>query len=67
MLVYKSGGRVLQKEYGDGTVLESDEHYTVIDFDEHGVRRFVTRLVKLSSSASVAPTKPARRKTRAKR
>ena len=28
MLVYKSGGRVLQKEYGDGTVLESDEHYT---------------------------------------
>ena len=54
---YKPGIRVLQGEYGSGTVIESNDHHTVIDFDEHGVRRFVTMMVKLESSRVPDPSK----------
>ena len=66
MARYTTGARVSQGQYGPGTIVESNEHHTVIDFDEHGVRRFVTMMVELESSAVAAPTKAkgrARRKT----
>ena len=68
MARYTTGARVSQAQYGPGTIVESNEHHTVIDFDEHGVRRFVTMMVELKSSAVAAPTKAkgrARRKTTA--
>lgn len=58
--------RVSQEQYGCGTVLESDDHHTVIDFDEHGVRRFVTSMVVLMSTTTVAPKKAKRAKSRRK-
>ncbi len=58
MPTYTAGKRVSQEQYGSGTVLESNEHHTVIDFDEHGVRRFVTSMVVLKTSTVPAPTKP---------
>jgi hypothetical protein len=66
MAKYTTGARVAQGQYGPGTIVESNEHHTVIDFDEHGVRRFVTMMVKLESSAVAAPAKTkgkARRKS----
>jgi hypothetical protein len=36
-----------------------NEHHTVIEFDEHGVRRFSTRIVVLESTNTPAPTRRA--------
>jgi len=38
-----------------------DEYHTVIDFDEHGLRRFSTAMVKLERSTTVEPGKPPKR------
>ena len=66
MGVYSTGDRVSQRQYGDGTVLTCNEHHTVIDFDGHGSRTFVTRLARLASCSTVAPVKlvPTRRRKR---
>ena len=54
-------------QYGPGTVVESNERHTVIDFDDHGVRRFVTMMVDLKPSTVLAPTKAKRAKASRKR
>lgn len=60
---FDKGDRVSQPQYGNGTIMEVDDNHTVIDFDEHGVRKFVSRLVTLAKSSEPAPQKtPARRK-----
>ena len=66
MARYTVGARVSQDQYGPGTIIESNEHHTVIDFDEHGVRRFVTTMVKLESSTVAAPVKAKGRARRKK-
>lgn len=58
---YAIGDRISQPQYGTGTIRIIDEHHTVIDFDEHGIRRFSTRMVKLEPSDTVEPGKPAKR------
>lgn len=58
---YAIGDRVSQPQYGTGTIRLVDEHHTVIEFDEHGLRRFATAMVKLERSSTVEPEKPARR------
>jgi hypothetical protein len=58
---YAIGDRVSQPQYGNGTVRLVDEHHTVIDFDEHGLRRFATAIVKLERSTTAEPDKPAKR------
>ena len=62
---WSKGDRVVQPTYGSGTLVEVNEHHTVIDFDEHGRRTFATRLVVLQATNEPAPNKPA--KTRAKK
>ena len=66
MAVYSTGERVSQLQYGDGTVLTCNEHHTVIDFDAHGSRTFVTSLVRFESCSTVAPEKPVRARRRKK-
>lgn len=58
---YAIGDRVSQPQYGHGTIRLVDEHHTVIDFDEHGLRRFATAIVKLERSTTAEPDKPAKR------
>lgn len=65
MRLHAKGDRVVQPQYGVGTVTDFNAHHTVIDFDEHGVRRFVTNLVTLEPSSEPAPPR-ARGKGRAK-
>ena len=67
MASYIPGARVSQGNYGPGTVLESNEYHTVIDFDEHGVRRFVTTIVDLKTTTVPAPVKAKRAKARRKK
>jgi hypothetical protein len=57
--------RVQHDKYGLGVVSESDAEYTVIEFDEHGRKKFLTRLVSLQSSDEPPPKR--RRATRKKK
>ncbi len=54
--------RVTQVTYGAGTVTSSDERYTVIEFDQHGRRVFLTDMVALAKTDEPAPNKPAKEK-----
>ena len=56
---WSKGDRVVQPTYGAGTLVEVNEHHTVIDFDEHGRRTFSTRLVTLQATSEPAPHKAA--------
>jgi hypothetical protein len=57
---FSVGDRVLQAQYGVGTITELNEYHTVIDFDEHGVKRFSTPMVQLEPSNLAAPPKRAK-------
>jgi hypothetical protein len=59
---WTKGDRVVQPTYGAGTLVEVNEHHTVIDFDEHGRRVFSTRLVVLQATSEPAPAKAARKR-----
>ncbi len=62
MKSWSKGDRVVQPTYGAGTLVEVNEHHTVIDFDEHGRRVFATRLVVLQATDAPAPAGSATRK-----
>ena len=66
MQPFAPGDRVLQPQYGHGTVSKSDEYHTWIDFDDHGPRMFSTSRCQLEPSATTAPPKPVRSRRRAK-
>ena len=67
MKSWTKGDRVIQTTYGPGTLVEVNEHHTVIDFDEHGRKVFSTRLVVLQATNEPAPTKtPRKRAVRSK-
>jgi hypothetical protein len=59
---WTKGDRVVQPNYGAGTILEYNEHHVVIEFDEHGKRTFATRLVVLQTTSEPAPAKAARKR-----
>ena len=63
MKAWGKGDRVVQPTYGPGTLVEVNEHHTVIEFDEHGRRTFATRLVTLQSTNEPAPAKSPRKRT----
>ena len=62
MSTRKAGDRVAHAHYGHGTLSSLNEYHTVIDFDEHGTRTFVSSRVVLTDSMVPAPAKPARPK-----
>lgn len=67
MKAWAKGDRVVQPTYGSGTLVEVNEHHTVIEFDEHGRKTFATRLVVLQATNEPAPAKTARKRaTKAK-
>jgi hypothetical protein len=67
MKAWAKGDRVVQATYGPGTLVEVNEHHTVIEFDEGGRKTFSTRLVSLQSTNEPAPAKAARKRaTKAK-
>src|ERR1700738_1326666 len=64
---WAKGDRVSQPTYGAGTLVEVNEHHTVIDFDEGGRKVFATRLVALQASSEPAPHKTPTRKRAVKK
>ena len=61
---FGAGHRVTHADYGPGTVTSSDERYTVIEFDDHGRRMFITDMVTLSKTDQPAPERAAKGKRR---
>ena len=54
--------RVIHEKYGLGVISEADPQYTIIEFDEHGSKKFLTRLVSLQSSDEPPPKRRRARK-----
>ena len=67
MKAWAKGDRVVQPNYGPGTLVEVNEHHTVIDFDEGGRKVFKTSLVALQASSEPAPHKTPTRKRAVKK
>ena len=62
MKLYGKGNRVTQATYGAGTVTSSDDKYTVIEFDQHGRKVFLTDMVTLGKTDEPAPNRPVKEK-----
>ena len=52
--------RVAHGQYGAGTLLDVNEYHTVIDFDDHGIHKFVTSIVLLERTDIPAPVRHVR-------
>jgi hypothetical protein len=61
MSIRSTGDRVNHAQYGHGTVSSVNEYHTVIEFDAHGKRTFVSPRVVLTDSMEPAPVKPTRK------
>ena len=55
--------RIDHAVFGLGTILDSNERYTTIAFDEHGTRKFLTDMVKFDPSDAPPPARIRRKKT----
>lgn len=51
-------------QYGCGVVTESDADRTTIDFDLHGVKKFVTSLMVVEPAEGTPPKRPRRKRTK---
>lgn len=66
MPAFAKGDRVIQPQYGAGTLTEVNDRHTVIEFDEHGPKTFITSLVTLERTSEPAPARPRKRVTKKK-
>jgi hypothetical protein len=65
---FEVGSRVLEPTYGLGSVIAVEDAYTRVQFDEHGVKKFLTSMSRLEPSDEPAPAgsriaKPRKRRT----
>ena len=63
---FEVGSRVVEPTYGLGSVIAVEDAYTRVQFDEHGVKKFLTSMSQLEPSDEPAPT-GVRAKVRKKR
>jgi hypothetical protein len=64
--VLEEGQTVRHQQYGIGTVTESNTERTTIDFDNHGVKKFVTSIWTADVIGDVPANRPTRRRSRRK-
>ncbi len=58
MKALREGDYIKHFQYGNGVITGSDEIYTSIDFDLHGIRKFVTSLVVVEPAEGTPPKRP---------
>ena len=68
---FEVGARVVEPTYGLGSVVAVEDAYTRVQFDEHGVKKFLTSMSQLEPSdepvpAGAAARRPARSASRRK-
>ena len=59
MHVLRQSQYVKHSQYGLGVVIESNAERTTIDFDLHGLKKFVTPMMVVELMAGTAPAKAA--------
>ncbi len=64
--ILEEGQTVRHEQYGIGTVTESNTERTIIEFDNHGVKKFVTSIWTAEVIGEAASERPSRRRTRRK-
>jgi len=52
---FEVGARVIEPTYGLGSVVAVEDAYTRVQFDDHGVKKFLTNLSKLEPSDEPVP------------
>ena len=66
MNILSEGQSIRHDQYGMGTVTESNTDRTTIDFDDHGVKRFVTSIWSAELIGEPPATPPTKRRGRRK-
>jgi hypothetical protein len=61
------GARVVEPTYGLGSVIAVEDAYTRVQFDEHGVKKFLTSMSRLEPSNEPVPAGLRGTKVRKKR
>ncbi|MGH9372018.1 MAG: hypothetical protein ACRD15_10860 [Vicinamibacterales bacterium] len=61
------GARVVEPTYGLGSVVAVEDAYTRVQFDDHGVKKFLTSMSKLEPSDEPVPAGARGAKPRRKR
>lgn len=56
------GQYVRHFQYGCGVITETDADRTTIDFDQHGLKKFVTGIMVVEPAEGVPPKRSRRRK-----
>jgi len=64
---FEVGARVVEPTYGLGSVVAVEDAYTRVQFDDHGVKKFLTSMSKLEPSDEPVPPGARGGKTRKKR
>ena len=52
---FEVGARVVEPTYGLGSVVAVEDAYTRVQFDEHGVKKFLTSMSRLEPSNEPLP------------
>ena len=52
---FEVGARVVEPTYGLGSVVAVEDNYTRVQFDEHGVKKFLTSMSRLEPSSEPMP------------
>jgi len=64
--ILSEGQTIRHEQYGIGTVTESNVERTTIDFDDHGVKKFVTSIWVAELVGDPPAERPTRRRGRRK-
>ena len=64
---FEVGARVVEPTYGLGSVVAVEDAYTRVQFDEHGVKKFLTSMSRLEPSDEPVPAGARGLKPRKKR
>jgi hypothetical protein len=64
--ILSEGQSIRHQQYGMGTVTESNTDRTTIDFDDHGVKKFVTSIWSAELVGEAPAHPPTRRRGRRK-
>ena len=66
MQILSEGQTIKHNQYGLGTVTESNHERTTIDFDSHGVKKFVTSIWSAELIGEAPAGRPTRKRGRRK-
>ena len=66
MQILSEGQTIRHEQYGVGIVTESNTDRTTIDFDDHGLKKFVTAIWNAELSGEPPADRPTKRRGRRK-